>query len=453
MSPWHRLPSEILSQIFIDALPKGFDLSTHHAPLLLERVCKRWKDVTHSTPALWCRISIQLRPENDLRRQLKMVSICLDRSGRHPLSIKLESQGIDASDLQSGQPVVSLLVAESERWHTVQLQLPSRVFRELTGVKGKLSSLRSLHIRTFDNFADEYPTTLDIFAFAPDLKNFRASWYFSPVGDIHGDIISTSSFAIPWNNLTILVIDRREPAIVWNILQNSSNLVEFDATIHLYGRINVPELPTVILPHLRSLSLRYLNQQLDGMLATLIVPVLEEAIFTTVSSSGDYPESYTLSHPWHVRSGLDILLSQSKCTLRRLKLRSLPTCLQTYDLSACLEALPSLTELDVGNGVSPFLIQSIIDHPNSTSPHLIPNLKKLVLVTGTSFAWNLFASFLKSRWVTNGQSQRLQSLRLTTDANGLEAGAREGIWDALRIWKSKGMDIEVINSKDWSRWL
>ncbi|KZP14985.1 hypothetical protein FIBSPDRAFT_751003, partial [Athelia psychrophila] len=53
VSPLRRLPAEILSQIFIQALPAHSNMSPHDAPLLLERVCKRWKDITRSTPTLW----------------------------------------------------------------------------------------------------------------------------------------------------------------------------------------------------------------------------------------------------------------------------------------------------------------------------------------------------------------------------------------------------------------
>ncbi|OAX34396.1 hypothetical protein K503DRAFT_648634, partial [Rhizopogon vinicolor AM-OR11-026] len=50
-----RLPVEVLCQIFVHCLPETDHLriSPGLAPLLLTRVCRRWKEVAVNSPRLW----------------------------------------------------------------------------------------------------------------------------------------------------------------------------------------------------------------------------------------------------------------------------------------------------------------------------------------------------------------------------------------------------------------
>ncbi|KAJ7192344.1 hypothetical protein GGX14DRAFT_300193, partial [Mycena pura] len=50
------LPVEITARIFVECLPAGNHckgLSSRHAPLLLMRVCRRWRDIAVSSCELW----------------------------------------------------------------------------------------------------------------------------------------------------------------------------------------------------------------------------------------------------------------------------------------------------------------------------------------------------------------------------------------------------------------
>ncbi|KZP14982.1 hypothetical protein FIBSPDRAFT_833591, partial [Athelia psychrophila] len=61
VSPVHRLPTEILVGIFLHALAaSSFKRHPDKAPLVLERVCRRWKDIARSTPELWSHIRLDL---------------------------------------------------------------------------------------------------------------------------------------------------------------------------------------------------------------------------------------------------------------------------------------------------------------------------------------------------------------------------------------------------------
>jgi hypothetical protein len=60
LSPIHRVPSEILQEIFTACLPAAHNpvLSGDQPPLLLTRVCQKWRDIMFSTPHLWSAIHI-----------------------------------------------------------------------------------------------------------------------------------------------------------------------------------------------------------------------------------------------------------------------------------------------------------------------------------------------------------------------------------------------------------
>ncbi|KAG1778955.1 hypothetical protein EV702DRAFT_1088781 [Suillus placidus] len=55
-----RLPTEVLCHIFIHCLPKT-DYTrpqSQSPPILLTRICRRWREVAVDMPSLWCRLSI-----------------------------------------------------------------------------------------------------------------------------------------------------------------------------------------------------------------------------------------------------------------------------------------------------------------------------------------------------------------------------------------------------------
>ncbi|KAG2738844.1 hypothetical protein P692DRAFT_20757495, partial [Suillus brevipes Sb2] len=54
-SPVHRLPTEILSEIFLLCFPQD---QPGLAPLLLSTVCRRWREVAVGFPKLWCMLQL-----------------------------------------------------------------------------------------------------------------------------------------------------------------------------------------------------------------------------------------------------------------------------------------------------------------------------------------------------------------------------------------------------------
>ncbi|KAG2137913.1 hypothetical protein DEU56DRAFT_945527 [Suillus clintonianus] len=96
-----RLPTEILSQIFHQCLPKSTPLSKPRALLLLTRVCRRWREVVICIPSLWCRLYMEVSWRNRWEREGPIYDSWLKRSQGRPVSLAVFCQKDDAAKIQS----------------------------------------------------------------------------------------------------------------------------------------------------------------------------------------------------------------------------------------------------------------------------------------------------------------------------------------------------------------
>ncbi|KAF7353442.1 F-box domain-containing protein [Mycena sanguinolenta] len=92
----HSIPPEIMSHIFIGCLPNDGEVrpSSRCAPLLLMRVCRRWKDIALSTCQLWSSLDIDCivaeRRPWFRRGTLRGMETWFSRAHTLPLSLKIE---------------------------------------------------------------------------------------------------------------------------------------------------------------------------------------------------------------------------------------------------------------------------------------------------------------------------------------------------------------------------
>ncbi|KAJ7905787.1 hypothetical protein B0H14DRAFT_2661624 [Mycena olivaceomarginata] len=97
ISPWRRLPVEIMSEIFLFTLKSrnrenildedGIWIDDRAGTLLLCKVCSAWRAVAIGTPALWNTLS--LTANYMWRRPIDWVSTWLDRSRSFPVHLQL----------------------------------------------------------------------------------------------------------------------------------------------------------------------------------------------------------------------------------------------------------------------------------------------------------------------------------------------------------------------------
>ncbi|KAG1748694.1 hypothetical protein EDB19DRAFT_219301 [Suillus lakei] len=85
-----RLPTEVLSRIFMYCLLEGKYLApaSSRAPMLLTRLCRRWRDVAVDIPSLWCRLFVGVH-DGYWQQAAFCYNSWLKRS-RHPLSLALK---------------------------------------------------------------------------------------------------------------------------------------------------------------------------------------------------------------------------------------------------------------------------------------------------------------------------------------------------------------------------
>ncbi|KAG1874396.1 hypothetical protein F4604DRAFT_742290 [Suillus subluteus] len=89
-----RLPAELLYEIFMHTLPSFDELlppSKLRSPMLLTRICRRWREVAVDTPSLWCRLLVGFMSHHrkPRRREAFCYNTWLKRSRGLPLSLAL----------------------------------------------------------------------------------------------------------------------------------------------------------------------------------------------------------------------------------------------------------------------------------------------------------------------------------------------------------------------------
>lgn len=71
LAPVHRLPHELLSAIFLQGTEgEDGDEESHHFPVLVSQVSRRWRDVAIGDPSLWRRINLASHTFESLRLRL-----------------------------------------------------------------------------------------------------------------------------------------------------------------------------------------------------------------------------------------------------------------------------------------------------------------------------------------------------------------------------------------------
>ncbi|KXN84065.1 hypothetical protein AN958_00515 [Leucoagaricus sp. SymC.cos] len=110
-SPARRLLPDILQEIFIRCLPEKTNpaMSKLGAPLLLGRVCRQWRSLAYSTPALWSAIHIAIPSDSRYIQmhvcshatRMQAIAEWLSRSGACPLDISIWTPYAFSSESQS----------------------------------------------------------------------------------------------------------------------------------------------------------------------------------------------------------------------------------------------------------------------------------------------------------------------------------------------------------------
>lgn len=192
-----RLPTEILTQIFYHCLPDFSEFprpSQLKAPMLLARVCRRWREVTVGVPSLWRRLGVTVNDDH-WQRATFCYDLYLKRSRGLPLILVLECSKNHSTKLRS------LLQPYSSFITILHIIFPDRQAQEPNQPELLLEGLTALQDLTIVRIPFSSTTILPSISRLPStLRSFSA---LATVFRLHGIF----SLAPIWAHLTRVEID------------------------------------------------------------------------------------------------------------------------------------------------------------------------------------------------------------------------------------------------------
>jgi hypothetical protein len=138
--PVLTLPNEIISEIFMHFLPpypQYPPLTGLLSPTLLTHICRKWREIALSTPALWSAIGASYDDGIPLKQKAHIFDIWLKSSQSRPLSLQII--GTDVAK------ILGVLVPHRARWEHLELECPSLSHLPVV-VEGQMPLLRHLHL-------------------------------------------------------------------------------------------------------------------------------------------------------------------------------------------------------------------------------------------------------------------------------------------------------------------
>ncbi|KAK6992100.1 F-box domain-containing protein [Favolaschia claudopus] len=238
--PVLSLPNEIISEIFIRFLPAYPECPVSwgpRSPTFLTQICRRWREVALSTPALWRALSLS----DGLGQQLG--DLWLDRAGSCPLSLEVDEfwGGNRPEEL-------ALVLSYLGRCECLRLRL-YEVDTQLSSIQGAISEntmplLRHLDLE-FDH--DEDLVFHDVPLLRSVVLHYKAATHFS-----YSKCVAT--------------------------LQKTPNLISLRLDEFFVDHPPDWDPPDVLLPHLQSLVITSMKSSIrrSDCLATFLTPTIRK---------------------------------------------------------------------------------------------------------------------------------------------------------------------------------
>ncbi|KAJ7484961.1 hypothetical protein B0H11DRAFT_2019396 [Mycena galericulata] len=309
--PVLTLPNELVSEIFIHSLPPSdseeSDSSALSSPLLLGRICRKWRDISLSTPRLWTDIDFTIGNRESSKvsiNRLELLDTFFTRSRNCQLNISMTYHPFHpptASGELAAGVAMEAVTQHCRRWEEAYLAVP---LLHLTRATGDMPLLHTLTLCVTD--IDELvlqgadPTApVEMFEKAPKLKRLILVDFIPGI------------FTLPWAQLTtISIIRARFPLDIVEVLRASVNLTcflaDFEEACDDEAMDDILDIPPLL--HLTDLHLggeTYCPSHMQ-LLEKLTLPAL---------SSLSIHESCFVPNPIAtVRN----LISRSKCPLRHI---------------------------------------------------------------------------------------------------------------------------------------
>ncbi|KAJ6594647.1 hypothetical protein B0H19DRAFT_1247304 [Mycena capillaripes] len=220
ISPVHRLPLDILQEIFVTCIPthRNCVVSSSEAPVLLGRICSSWRAISLSTPRLWARLHIvepplSYGPAAELHNQkvaqrLGITKTWLSRSGQCPFSISLQSgpnyESPSASPSNAAphsRRFLQTLVAFAARWQHIHFSFttPPSMLDDISQLMATAVPMLESVVFHLQQIFPLLPVKWELFEMlrSPSISSFSTS----------GNSFMPKQIPICWYKLTDLTVD------------------------------------------------------------------------------------------------------------------------------------------------------------------------------------------------------------------------------------------------------
>ena len=343
LSPVRYLPSEVLQEIFLHYCDHGMtNPPISMVPWRLGHISHRWREIALSLPALWDSIPgiiLDMKSHSN-PSYVQAITHLMERSGTSP-TLKFHISYYSVWQTKPPRTAIfKTLVRHSERLESLGVDIDdvhSAVLFE--GLKGRLPNLRVLALRLPSTYSNK-GRRLDIFETAPALRKVVL------LGSYPGDGMR---LLLPWSQVTHLNDTLRNesvaPCVPLSSLPSLSYLyIDKDMSQTSVGvSVIFPALhdhsthpshyEPITLPGLHTLKVYgHCNADTCNFLDSLTIPAVE---FIKISVPGSLvPRLISMFSRSHEPS-----------RLQKLAFRTIP--LQAGELSALLNLVPQLIELDI----------------------------------------------------------------------------------------------------------
>ncbi|ESK88006.1 hypothetical protein Moror_10811 [Moniliophthora roreri MCA 2997] len=441
LSPIHRMPSEILSGIFMflceenELSPK----SRRPAAMTLSMVCGRWRDVILSNPLLWSTLSIKSLGSEDFMYSgspAQITQLFMQRS--RDASLKLSLAFRWDFDIDLSLPTLLHLIENCERWFSVDLDVPTEYLEHwaFRRISGRIPRLKRLKLSEDDDYrpADH---VMDIFAVAPALSAVDFVSQYPPQNVI-----------LPWAQIKTLTLRGVYSEYSLSILEKCSKLEQLELVGMGTELQRIGNREPITLHRVRSLSVTPILDEMDGIEGGDGRFIFQFCTLPRLSSLviGAIPDEDWAETQLHLGN----FLLRSQCNIISLRLQE-PGLLD-HQIITLLVLLPTLETLHIHETkdtklykivTSFFLRHLTLQHgffPHS-SP-LLPRLKNLsVVVSGEGLDTEALADAVVSRWWPAAQAgaESLRSVDITVMGDNT---CLRGL-SALENFRAAGLPVTI----------
>ncbi len=308
--PIHRLPPEILSEIFL-LLPSSctewydvFDMS--RPPWSLGHVYSSWRStVVSSCWSIWSNLWIPFSSANgdiELCNPISLLQKALEQSGNHELSFSFSYDVKVSVRLHNAVALFQLLLDNSCRWCHVKLSIePLFIWSHLDSIYNRLPSLTDLTI-----FCNDRTAAVRAFGNAPRLRHVNICSFSA-----HSNMQLPLNFSQIVSYVDDCQLSGKLIPYFLHIIKASPHLHTFSSIMQKYNA----DIADIAEEHVQSSSLWILSACDGSFLQNLQLPLLEVMHI----DPGPYEPCQRQTLP-----GLCCLLINSRCPLVELTITDAP---------------------------------------------------------------------------------------------------------------------------------